>query len=193
MLRAVLSVITVLLFIAMGFLLYTGNYITEKKTESDLTAGGKPPAAPVVPAPAPMPAPAPVIPAPQPQPVVQAPPPPAPAPHRKRTHVVQPGESLSSISRKYFGTPDFYGKIAETNNLKSRDRIRVGQVLVLPDLPMKAASTDDAAAPVEASASAPTEAIEPEPAETKSEEKHAASNQDFEPQQPTLNVTVPKK
>jgi len=193
MLRAVLSVITVLLFIAMGFLLYTGNYITEKKTDSELTAGGKPPAAPVVPAPAPMPAPAPVIPPPAPQPVVQAPPPPAPAPHRKHTHVVQPGESLSSISRKYFGTPDYYGKIADANNLKSRDHIRVGQVLVLPDLPMKTASAEDAAAPVEASAPVTTEAVEPEPVEAKGDDKHAASNQDFEPQQPTLNITVPKK
>jgi nucleoid-associated protein YgaU len=192
MLRAVLSVITVLLFVAMGFLLYTGNYITEKKTESDLTAGAKPPAPPVQPVPAPAPMPVPVLPAPQPQPVVQTPPPPAPvAPKRKRTHVVQPGESLSSISRKYFGTPDYFGKIAEANSLKSKDRIRVGQVLVLPDLPVKTASTEDGAVPVEANVTTPVETAEPA-TEAKSDEKQA-STPDFEPQQPTLNIAVPKK
>src|SRR4051794_10062752 len=138
MLRAGLSIVTVLLFVGMGFLLYTGNYITDKKTDSaDLT--NKPATPPAPPeAPAPVPAPMPLAPAPL--PIVQAPTPPAPR-RMKRTHVVQSGESLSSISRKYYGTPDYYSKLAEANNLKSRDRIRVGQVLVLPDLPVKAAST----------------------------------------------------
>lgn len=187
MLRAVLSVITVLLFIAMGFLLYTGNYITDKKADSsDLTAGSQPPAPPVQPVPPPMPLP-PIPVLPPPQPIVQAPPPP-PAPRRKRTHVVQQGESLSSISRKYYGTPDYYGKIAESNNLKSRDRIRVGQLLILPELPVKAAAVEEPVAPAEVV----TPSEEPVPVGSAAGQ-HTATNQDFEPQQPTLNLTVPKK
>jgi LysM repeat protein len=190
MLRVGLSVITVLLFIAMGVLLYTGHFITEKKPDTELTAPK-----PTLPTPPPQPEPAPTpAPIPAPPPIVQAPPPPpAPAPRRmKRTHVVQSGESLSSISRKYFGTPDYYTKIAEANNLKSRDKIRVGQVLVLPDLPMKMASAE-VAAPIEASA-----AVEktPDTTETPAEpagEHRTANTQDFEPQQPTLNIKAPKK
>lgn len=64
-----------------------------------------------------------------------------------RTHVVKPGESLWVISKKYYGNAELLTKIAESNNLTSRDRIRAGQVLVIPDLnaaPAVAASTKPA-------------------------------------------------
>lgn len=51
----------------------------------------------------------------------------------KRTHVVQPGESLWVISKKYLGNGELNGKIAECNGLTSRDKIKVGQLLIIPD------------------------------------------------------------
>jgi len=102
-------------------------------------------------------------------PALPAPPAP-PAPKLRRTHVVQAGESLSSISRKYYGTPDRYGKIAAANNLRSRDLIRTGQVLVIPDY---------AGPPI----------IESVGDENDARTASAMDTQDFEPQPPTLNTT----
>jgi nucleoid-associated protein YgaU len=68
---------------------------------------------------------------------------PAPAPKLsgKHTHVVLSGESLWVISRKYYGTGELYSKIAESNGLASKDRIRPGQVLIIPDANAPAATT----------------------------------------------------
>ncbi|MEI6231888.1 MAG: LysM domain-containing protein [Planctomycetota bacterium] len=57
----------------------------------------------------------------------------APKATGKRTHIVQPGESLWSISKKYLGNGELNAKIADCNGLTSKDRIRAGQVLVIPD------------------------------------------------------------
>jgi len=54
-------------------------------------------------------------------------------PVAKRTHIVQPGESLWVISKKMYGNAELYGKIADANGMSSKDRVRVGQVLVIPD------------------------------------------------------------
>lgn len=72
-------------------------------------------------------------------PAVQTPP---AKPSGKRTHIVQPGESLWVISRKYLGSGELNAKIADCNGLASKDRIRVGQVLIIPDLnaPTRAAA-----------------------------------------------------
>lgn len=72
-------------------------------------------------------------------PAVQTPP---AKPSGKRTHIVQPGESLWVISRKYLGSGELNAKIADCNGLSSKDRIRVGQVLIIPDLnsPVRAAA-----------------------------------------------------
>lgn len=74
-----------------------------------------------------------------------------PAPAR-RTHTVAQGDSLWVISRKYLGRGDLLNKIAEANNI-SGDRIRPGQILVIPDLsapalPAPAATTAAARPPV---------------------------------------------
>lgn len=49
-------------------------------------------------------------------------------------HTVKSGESLSKISKKYYGDPMKYKKIfeANTNILKNPDIIQPGQILVIP-------------------------------------------------------------
>jgi len=135
MLRTLLSVVTVVLLAAIAFLLYANYAAPSRKADAgqDLTGAGAPPR-PAAPAPPPKATPAPPV-----APVVEAPPPPPKvvreAPKGRLTHIVQPGDSLSSISKTYFGTSEFYPKIAELNGLRGKDAIRVGQVLYLPDLP----------------------------------------------------------
>jgi LysM repeat protein len=60
--------------------------------------------------------------------------PPASKPAGKRTHIVQPGESLWVISRKYLGNGELNAKLAEANGLSAKDRIKAGQLLIIPDL-----------------------------------------------------------
>ena len=50
-------------------------------------------------------------------------------------HFVRSGETLSAISKKYYGTPDHAGQIARDNNIGNPQRIRVGTRLVLADEP----------------------------------------------------------
>jgi nucleoid-associated protein YgaU len=49
-------------------------------------------------------------------------------------HVVEKGETLSKISRKYYGDPNLYMKIFEANKdvLKNPDLIKIGQKLRIP-------------------------------------------------------------
>ncbi len=60
-----------------------------------------------------------------------APPPPA-AP---KTYTVQPGDTLSKISRNFYGEAGKYMKIFEANRdkLSNPDLIKVGQVLTIPE------------------------------------------------------------
>lgn len=53
-----------------------------------------------------------------------------------KRHKVKRGESLATIAIKYYGNKDGYKAIFEANKakLKSPDRIRIGQVLLIPDL-----------------------------------------------------------
>lgn len=51
-----------------------------------------------------------------------------------RTHLVQPGEALSKISAKYYGTSRETGRILEANGLKDANRIQAGQTLTIPPL-----------------------------------------------------------
>jgi lipopolysaccharide biosynthesis regulator YciM len=50
------------------------------------------------------------------------------------THVVGPGETLSSISSKYYGNPNLWQKIFEANKslLTTPESLRAGQELVIP-------------------------------------------------------------
>lgn len=48
------------------------------------------------------------------------------------TYTVRPGDTLSSISNTLFGSPNFWSKIAQANPGVNSNRLRVGQVLVIP-------------------------------------------------------------
>ena len=153
MLRSVLSVITVVLLATIAFLLYSNYKAPAKSVErlKDLSGLGAPPPPPVKPA---APTVAPPVSPPQLFPPVPPPPraitaPPAlkkPAlvetPCGKKTHVVQPGDSLWSISKSYYGTAEHYNYIAAANGLRGDSKIRAGQVLCLPNLPAEAVEKD---------------------------------------------------
>jgi len=54
---------------------------------------------------------------------------------RTRTYTVKPGDSLSKISREFYGDANKYQKIFEANRdkLSDPDKIRAGQELVIPE------------------------------------------------------------
>ena len=47
-------------------------------------------------------------------------------------YVVKSGDSLSNISKSFYGNPNQYKKIAEANNISNPDRIQTGQQLKIP-------------------------------------------------------------
>ena len=51
-----------------------------------------------------------------------------------RSHVVQPGDTLFSISRQYYNAPDRWKDILDTNHTSIEDpaKLKVGQTLVIP-------------------------------------------------------------
>jgi nucleoid-associated protein YgaU len=62
------------------------------------------------------------------------PPPPPPPPPEPRTHVVASGESLWSISVKYYGKGHHWRKIANANPSVDPDHLSAGTKLVVPEL-----------------------------------------------------------
>jgi nucleoid-associated protein YgaU len=61
------------------------------------------------------------------------------APPSPRTHVVERGESLSKIAKKYYGDAKQWRAIFEANRDKiaNPDLIHPGQEFVIPDIPGK--------------------------------------------------------
>jgi len=59
---------------------------------------------------------------------------PAPAPAAAKTYTVQPGDTLSKISKQFYGDANKYMKIFDANKdqLKDPNMIKVGQVLKIP-------------------------------------------------------------
>jgi nucleoid-associated protein YgaU len=49
-----------------------------------------------------------------------------------QTYTVQPGDSLSKISKQFYGDPNKYTKIAQANELDDPDKIKAGQQLIIP-------------------------------------------------------------
>ena len=56
------------------------------------------------------------------------------APHRARTYVVQKGDSLYGISRKFYGDSSYIDQIfqANRNSLTSKNNLKMGQKLIIP-------------------------------------------------------------
>src|SRR3974390_2554868 len=50
----------------------------------------------------------------------------------EQTYTVKPGDSLSKISKIYYGDANQYLKIAQANNIPDPDKIKDGQQLRLP-------------------------------------------------------------
>jgi nucleoid-associated protein YgaU len=50
----------------------------------------------------------------------------------KQIYVVKPGDSLSKISREFYGDASKYMKIVEANQIADPDKIKAGQQLVIP-------------------------------------------------------------
>lgn len=55
------------------------------------------------------------------------------------TYTVQPGDSLSLISKKFYGSFDFVDMLAATNKITIKDLIFPGQQLLIPDGPIQEA------------------------------------------------------
>jgi nucleoid-associated protein YgaU len=49
-----------------------------------------------------------------------------------QNYKVQPGDNLSKISKQFYGDANKYQVIANANNLKDPDKIKVGQDLIIP-------------------------------------------------------------
>jgi nucleoid-associated protein YgaU len=73
-------------------------------------------------------------PAPAPEPVFlpASAPAPAPAIGGGQTYTIQRGDTLTSISRKFYGTPARVRDIAAANGITDPNKIKVGQTLTLP-------------------------------------------------------------
>ena len=138
--RVVFGAITVVLLSVIAYFLCVGTVGGDGKKPptsldqlSDFVPGPRLPEKPIVVAPPAEPALAPVPPrvfaAPAPIPV-----PPVAEAVGKRTHTVQAGESLWTISKTYYGSGDYHARIADANRLKN-NIIRAGQVLVIPAAP----------------------------------------------------------
>lgn len=132
--------------------------------------------------PAPVPAPTPVVnPAPAPQPAKPAaqPQPPAEEPGNGLvTYKVQPGDSLWEISRKFYKSPNHIKQIADANNLSAGATLRIGQMLVIPDLRENKSTPADA---------------DHESTTARPETSKDSNPEDVQPMPPTLSRTAPAK
>jgi nucleoid-associated protein YgaU len=50
----------------------------------------------------------------------------------QQSYTVQPGDSLSKISKQFYGDANKYETIAEANHIEDPNKIRPGQKLVIP-------------------------------------------------------------
>lgn len=55
------------------------------------------------------------------------------APVSQDTYVVQAGDTLSGIARRFYGDASLYAKLAAANEIKNPNLIHAGQVLTIPD------------------------------------------------------------
>ncbi len=63
------------------------------------------------------------------------------------TYTVRKGDTLGAIARRFYGATSRFSLIVSANRIGNPDRLRVGQKLVIPDLPDGAATTPPALSP----------------------------------------------
>ncbi|MCX7772594.1 MAG: LysM peptidoglycan-binding domain-containing protein, partial [Clostridia bacterium] len=49
-----------------------------------------------------------------------------------KTHKVSSGESINSITRKYYGDTTLVDKLCKYNNITDPNKIKIGQVIKIP-------------------------------------------------------------
>jgi LysM repeat protein len=101
-------------------------------------------------------APAPVVAAPQPAPQTLTPP--VKAPVSGPVHIISSGESLYVIARRYGVKPQV---IVDANDLKSMDKIYIGQKLVIPGGKIETSTIETASIPVKKTETPAPKAVEP--------------------------------
>lgn len=62
-----------------------------------------------------------------------------------KKYTIQPGDTLGTIAKKFYGNASKYTEIAEANNISNPNVVRVGQELVLPGIEDDTAETPAAA------------------------------------------------
>jgi len=50
------------------------------------------------------------------------------------SHIVKKGETLTGIAKRYYGSPEVWQVIAETNDIEEPRRLEAGNVLTIPKL-----------------------------------------------------------
>ena len=50
----------------------------------------------------------------------------------QQTYIVRPGDTLSKISKDFYGDANKYAQIAKANHIDNPDQIKVGQQLLIP-------------------------------------------------------------
>jgi nucleoid-associated protein YgaU len=53
---------------------------------------------------------------------------------RPETHIVEKGETLESISLRYYGTPNYFMEVAKANSITNFRKLKTGEELILPPL-----------------------------------------------------------
>ena len=79
-------------------------------------------------------------------PAKQDPTPPEPNPDGPQHYVVQPGDTLSTISQRFYGTTRYWHRLIEANPGISERKLRVGRRLLIPSRPEPAPPKEDDAA-----------------------------------------------
>lgn len=146
------------------------------------------------PSPNPLPEPAPAVPAPAPAPMPVVNPSPAPQQPAKPaaqpqlpaeepgsglvTYKVQAGDSLWEISRKFYKSPNHIKQIADANNLQANATLRIGQMLVIPELRENKSTPADA---------------DHESTTARPETSKDSNREDAQPMPPTLSRTATVK
>lgn len=148
MIRAAVTLGTLALLCGLGWLAWQ-NW--DSLSAAAGTAGSKgtaqvfaPPAAGTAPESAAPPAPPPKAPEPPPKPPAPESAKPARAPAGFRTHRVQEGDSLWELSRHYYGSPGQIQRLADANAIERTGRLRIGQMLIIPDLSIPPSTPPDA-------------------------------------------------